>query len=123
MNPGVRNIENGPVPHTGRGHRRTCGDPIDIVRLGRRRMTHDERHRVAPRIAGRQTDLCAVVRRPRVMFVCREAVTVLGMIVIGVRVDVQRRRLADSGRQGHSEQGCQDATHHPSVCMPLVLVK
>jgi hypothetical protein len=40
------------------------------------------------------------------MLVCREPVVVLGMIVIGVRVDVQRRDLAGGRGQHQSEQDC-----------------
>lgn len=47
-----------------------------------------------------------VVRGGPTMLVCSKAVVVLGMIVICVLVDVQRRDLAGSRGQDQSEQDC-----------------
>ena len=47
-----------------------------------------------------------VVRGGPLMLVCGKAVLVLGMIVICVLVDVQRRDLAGGRGQNQSEQDC-----------------
>jgi hypothetical protein len=47
-----------------------------------------------------------VVRGGPLMLVCGKAVLVLGMIVIYVLVDVQRRDLAGGRGQNQSEQDC-----------------
>lgn len=57
------------------------------------------------------------------VFVCSEPVMVLGMIVICVRVDVQRRDLAGNRGQDQSEQDRYQATHSASVCNPVDEVK
>jgi hypothetical protein len=53
-----------------------------------------------------------VVRARPLMLVCGEAVMVLGMIVISVLVDVQRRDLAGGRGQDQSEQESCEAMHH-----------
>ncbi|CAN5690780.1 hypothetical protein BH18ACI5_BH18ACI5_22800 [soil metagenome] len=47
-----------------------------------------------------------------VMFVRGDAVMVLGMIVIGVGVDVQRRELAGGRGHNQSKQNSCEAIHH-----------
>ena len=56
-----------------------------------------------------------VMRRGPLMLVCSEPVMVLGMIVIGVLVDVQRRDLAGGRGQDQSEKERAEAMHSPSV--------
>jgi hypothetical protein len=61
-----------------------------------------DRHRVEAGIAGfdvRRIIFLVVMRSRSMMLVRRKPVLVLLVIVIGIRVDVQRRRLA--GRDGH----------------------
>lgn len=52
-----------------------------------------------------------------------QSVMVIRMIVIGVRVYVQRRDWVGSRGQNHTEQDRDRATHDPSVCNPVRRVK
>jgi len=70
-------------------------------------------------VAGFQMHRVIVLVRMRcrsMMFVCSRPVMVFWMIVIGVRVEVQRRDLAGGRGQDQSEQDCHEAMHKPE-CM------
>ena len=56
-----------------------------------------------------------VMRRGPLMLVCSKPVMVLGMIVIGVLVDVQRRDVAGGRDQDQCEKERAEAVHRPSV--------
>lgn len=64
-----------------------------------------------------------VMRGGPIMLVRSEPVTMLRMIVIGVRVDVQRRDLAGRRGQAQSEQNGDAAVHTASVCNGGGMVK
>ena len=53
------------------------------------------------------------------MLVCSQAVMMLRMIVIDVRVDVQPRALAGRTGQGKPEQDCYEATHYRRVYVTI----
>lgn len=57
------------------------------------------------------------------MLVCSGSVMVFGMIVVGVRVGVQRSDLAGRRGQDQSEQNRNAAMHNASVCNRGRLVK
>ena len=59
-----------------------------------------------------------VMRCGPLVFVCGEPVMVLGMIVIGVLVDVQRRDLAGGRGQNQSEKERAEAMHNPQCMRP-----
>ena len=71
-----------------------------------------------PRVACLQMHriiVLVVMRRGPLMLVCSGPVMVLGMIVIGVLVDVQRRDLAGGRGQDQSKKERAEAMHPPSV--------
>lgn len=51
------------------------------------------------------------VRRRDVVLVLREPMVMLGMILVGVRVDVQRRHHSRQSEQCRYEEQCQDTMH------------
>jgi hypothetical protein len=90
---------------------------ITGMNVRERRATLRERHRMLTRVARLHMRrvivfVFVVVRCGPVVLVCGEPVMVLGMIVIGVRVDVQRRDLAGCRGQDHAEQDRPEAMHH-----------
>lgn len=89
---------------------------IDDHDAGQRRAAHNERHRVLAGVARLHVHFLIVLVRSRLrVLVWREPVLVLGMIVIGVRVHVQRGRLASSASQGDADQDGEQALHRQSV--------
>ena len=57
------------------------------------------------------------------MLVCSQPMMMLGMIVIRVQVDVQRRDLAAAQGQDRDEQDRDIAMHNGSVCKGGWVVK
>lgn len=82
-----------------------------IVMFSRRRARHRDRHSVPPRLTFVET--CDVVVRVRRngMLVIGEAVMVLRMIVVVIRVDVQRGYAPRDRSQNEHEQGRDPPGH------------
>ena len=93
-------------------------DHIDDVSLRQGRAAHSNRQRMPSRVAGLQMHriiVLVVLRSGPMMLVCSEPVMVLGMFVIGVLVNVQRRDLAGGRGQDQSENERPETMHNPSV--------
>ncbi len=90
---------------------------IEDINLRQRRADHRERHGMLSGVARFHTLPIAIVLRGRpMMLVCGRPVIVLGMIVIGIRVDVQRRDLARRCGHDRSDEERDEAMHKPH-CM------
>jgi hypothetical protein len=91
---------------------------IKGIALGQRRAAHRDRYRMlagATRLHMHHVVVLVLMRDGSMMLVCSEAVMVLGMIVTGVLVDMERRDLP--GGRGHdkSEQDRYEALHQSRV--------
>jgi hypothetical protein len=92
---------------------------INGVGLQQWRAADRDRYRMLAGIARLQMRgviVLVVVRRGPMMLVCGEPVMVLGMVVIAVRVSVQRRELAGGRGQDQSERDRYETMHKPE-CM------
>ena len=93
-----------------------CHD-IRKLRKRRRRAKHNDGDSMLTRIARFEAQFVSTVRSRVVMvLVSGQAVMVLGMVVIDVRVDVQRRDLARCRSEEKSNRHRYPATHTPSLC-------
>ena len=85
--------------------------------LLQQRAGHRKRHRMLARVARLEMRRVIVgvmvLRWP--MLVCSQPVMVLGMVMIGVCVDVQRGDLAGRPRPDQCEHYRYHARHNPSV--------
>jgi hypothetical protein len=92
-------------------------DGMDLPQ--QRRAAHRKRHGMLPGVARFQMHhlIVMVAHGPLVLVYC-EPVMVLRMVVIRVRVDVQRRDLAAGRGQDEPEQDRHDAMHSASVSDP-----
>jgi hypothetical protein len=92
---------------------------IDDARVRLGSTSHRDRHHVLTRIARlqmrRRIVLDAICCRP-MMLVGGEPVMVVGMIVIGVQMDVQRRALA-GGKGQNERRHDRDQAMHKAECM------
>lgn len=109
----------GRVPRSRRGRQR----PLNVVGRGhvlvrdRSSTPEDDRHGMLPGLARFQMRPIVVAGRfGMVMAVGGGAVAVLGVVVVRVEMDVQRRDLAGRGRQGQPEQDRWQAVHGVSLC-------
>jgi hypothetical protein len=80
-----------------------------------RRTGHRERHRMLARVARLEMRrvIVGVVMRRWPMLVCSQPVMVLGMVMIGICVNVQRGDLAGRPGPDQCEQHRRHARHNP----------
>lgn len=89
---------------------------VDRMRVRRRRTDEDERDRVISGTTALYTNAPAgVMECGSGVLMSGKPMVVLGMIVIGVVVDVQRGDLCRPGDERQCEQGRGQATHTASV--------
>ena len=97
MDAHVREVADGRTQNQRYRNRRGPAVPVNNMDLRHGSAAHDERHRMLAGLARLEIHgiiVLVLMCGRRMMLVCGGAMMMLGMIVIAVRVDVQRRRLA-----------------------------